>query len=74
MYISNQVRRGIKIACINADISVVGACKKAGVSKSTIYRFMQGNNDISMLKLDTLFRLGLDSTFQDILELGEGKK
>ena len=69
--IANQVRKGIKIACINEDTNVVAACKQSGVSKSAIYRFMQGGNDIKLLKLDTFCRLGLNRTLMQVLELGK---
>ncbi len=69
--ISDQIRRGIKIACINENTSVVGACKQSGISKSAIYRFMQGGNDIKVLKLDTFCRLGLNRSLMDVLELGK---
>ena len=69
--ISNQVRKGIKIACINEDISVVGAADQAGVPKSAIYRFMQGKNDINIVKLDKFCRLGLNRTLMQVLELGK---
>ena len=69
--IADQVRRGIKIACINENTSIVAACKEANVSKSSIYRFMGGKNDIQMLKLDRFFRLGLNRTFMEVLELGK---
>ena len=68
--ISNQIRKGIKIACINEDISVVKASSQSGVPKSAIYRFMQGKNDINIVKLDKFCRLGLNRTLMQILELG----
>lgn len=69
--ISDQVRRGIKIACINEDTTIIAASKASGVSKSSIYRFMGGKNDIALLKLDKFFRLGLNRSFSEILELGQ---
>ncbi|RKZ97811.1 MAG: hypothetical protein DRQ42_09265 [Gammaproteobacteria bacterium] len=69
--ISKQVRKGIKIACINADTTVSAACKQSGVPKASIYRFMAGTNDIYMVKLDTLCRLGLNCTLTDVLEMGK---
>lgn len=69
--ISNQVRKGIKIACINEDTNIVSAAKQSGVPKSAIYRFMQGTNDINIVKLDKFCRLGLNRTLMQVLELGK---
>jgi len=69
--ISEQVRRGIKIACINENTSIIGASRQSGVSKSSIYRFMAGSSDIQITKLDKYCRLGLNRTLNEILELGK---
>ena len=69
--ISNQVRKGIKIACINEDTNIVDASEQSGVPKSAIYRFMQGKNDINIVKLDKFCRLGLNRTLMQVLELGK---
>ena len=68
--ISDQVRRGIKIACIHKNTSIVKACSDSGVAKSAIYRYMSGSNDIHLTKLDKFCRLGLGVGFKDVLELG----
>jgi len=69
--LADQVRVGIKIACIRENTSVVKASKQAGVSKSAIYRFMGGNHDITMAKLDKFCRLGLNRTLAEVLQLGK---
>lgn len=69
--ISDQIRRGIKIACINENTNVTAACKQAGIAKSGIYRFMQGASDIYMLKLDKFCRLGLNRSLHEVMELGK---
>ena len=68
--INNQIRRGIKIACINEDINIVKASAQSGVPKSAIYRYMAGSNDIYVNKLDKFCRLGLNRTLMQVLELG----
>ena len=69
--ISEQVRQGIRFACIKENTTIAGASRESGVSKSSIYRFMSGKHDIAMLKLDKYCRLGLNRTLKEILELGE---
>ena len=69
--IHDQVRRGIKIACINENTNIKKACFDSGVPKSAIYRYMGGKTDIYMTKLDTFCRLGLNIGLQDLLTLGE---
>ena len=69
--INDQIRRGIKIACINENTNVVAAAKQSGVPKSAIYRYMQGANDIYVTKLDKFCRLGLNRTLMQVLELGK---
>ena len=69
--ICDQVRKGIKISCINENTTVVGASIQSGVPKSSIYRFMQGKNDINIVKLDKFCRLGLNRTLMQVLELGK---
>lgn len=69
--ISNQIRKGIKIACINENTNIVKASRTSGVPKSAIYRYMAGTNDICITKLDTFCRLGLNCTLMDVLEMGK---
>ena len=69
--ICDQVRKGIKISCINENTTVVAASVQSGVPKSSIYRFMQGKNDINIVKLDKFCRLGLNRTLMQVLELGK---
>lgn len=69
--IIRQIRKGIKIACINEETSIVKACEQSGVPKSSIYRFMSGTTDIYMTKLDKFCRLGLNRTLMQVLELGK---
>ena len=69
--ISDQIRRGIKIACIKEDVTILEASELSGVPKSAIYRFTRGKNDIFMLKLDKFCRLGLNHTLMEILGLGK---
>lgn len=69
--INDQVRRGIKIACINRDTTILVASRVSGVPKSAIYRYTGGSGDIQISKLDMFCRLGLGYGLMEILELGK---
>jgi DNA-binding phage protein len=69
--ISNTIRKGIKIALIQADENVTSAAKRAGIGRSSIYRFCKGSNDINVNKLDAFCNKGLGKTLAEILELGK---
>ncbi len=69
--ITKQIRHGIKLAMIKEDTNMKSAAETAGVPSSTMYRFMRGENDINIVKLDTFCRLGLNRTLMEVLELGK---
>ncbi len=69
--ITEQVRRGIRIACAQQDTNIVESAEKAGVPKTTIYRFMSGRSDIYVTRLHEYCTKGLELTLGEILELGK---
>ena len=71
MAISDQVRRGIKLACIKENTTITRAAKDSGVPRSSIYRYMSGSTDIYITKMDRFCRLGLGRTLAEVMELGK---
>lgn len=69
--IVEQIKRGIRIALAADNITMREACKDTKMPESTIYRFMGGNNDISVVKLHNFLVAAFDRTLMDILELGQ---
>lgn len=69
--ISEIVRKGIRLAIIDSNLSIAKACANANCSETSIYRFMRGGGDIYIVKLDKFCRLGLNRTLMEVLELGK---
>jgi len=69
--IVEQIRKGIRIALATDGKTMREICKKTEMPESTIYRFMGGNNDISVVRLDRFLREGFNRNLMDVLELGK---
>jgi len=69
--ITDQIRKGIKIALATDGKTMREVCRTTEMPESTVYRFMGGNNDISVVRLDRFLREGFSRTLMDILEIGK---
>jgi len=69
--ITDQIRKGIKIALATDGKTMREVCRTTEMPESTVYRFMGGNNDISVVRLDRFLREGFSRTLMDILEMGK---
>ncbi len=62
--------KGIRIACINHEVTIKDAAFRAGLSHETIYRFMRGDNSTLLSTLDQFCTKGLWVSFGDVFDLG----
>ena len=71
--IDSQMRSGIRKAMKMQNKSGYRVSLDAGCNKNMVQTFLAGNNDIRLMKLDSLCRKGLGMTFNDVLILGQMK-
>jgi len=69
--LSDDMKRGIKIACVKKERTIAQAAGYAGVSPASIYRFVKGDSDIRLMHLDTFCRKGLGLSFEAVMKLGK---
>ena len=71
MNTTDKFIRGLKEAEDKTGLTKQAACKKAGISYSTLWRFMTRQNDIQLNTLCALCEDGYGMSLNKILALGE---
>lgn len=72
--IDEQFRNGIRKALKMQGTNPGHVSVKAGYNRNLLRLFLNGNNGISLMTLDSICRKGLDMTFNDVLILGQMEK
>jgi len=69
--IIEQMQTGIRVACAKRNKNLSEAASDAGISPSTITRFMNNTTDIRLVTLAEFCRKGLGYSFETVLRMGK---